>query len=248
LWVKGYLGEKGPETLYCPENHSGERSVERKYDQAFRLDADEPFWTSKGAVVRANDNRIGDAGRAHVAKVSARNYWAWQCGRTWDDETKEAEFRAGVCNVWLNYQVRFKREYLTYPVGSYMADGAMKKAEVARVGVVADQVDALLGTEPINNWLGFPVTVEAPERYEKIKPLRLMNHDNAFNVLFGDGSVKTFVDTGEVLWQAQVERYVVNGYANWMNCHARLHCPSEQTTAWDAAVWMVFFDPLAETP
>jgi len=247
VWARGYLGEKGPKVLFCPGNHSGQHTRERKYDMAFRYDPDEPFWTSKGKIARANDNMIGDGRRAH--STASRVYMAWQCGRAWDEQAKRPEFGAGVCNVWLNYQMRFKREFLEYPAGGLMADGAIKIKEAGRIGIVSDQLDALLGTEPVNNWLGFPINVEPPERYEKIKPLRMMNHDNAFNILFADGSVKTYEDTSGELWKVQVERYVKNGYANWSNCHLRLRTRGKApTTALDEAIWTPFLDKAGETP
>jgi len=230
IYAGGYLTTKGAQILYCPSNNSGRYSKETRYDKKTRYDKDEPFWTSSGSVVRGNANNYGDA---HSA-----TYDDLFCGES-------REYGTGVCTVNINYQIRLSKTFVTSPVGNYIENGAIKKEEEPSLGLVADMLDAFIYTEAVNGWLGWPPTLAAPECYFKTQKLRNTNHDNSYNILFGDGSVKTFGDGNQAIFHAYVDALKLNGGGNW---GAGAHLDLYHTTAGRMAYQAPVLDQLVWKP
>ena len=206
LWAGGYLTSKGSLVLYCPSNNAGLYMKEQRYDQMIRHDADEPFWTSGGQVVRGDDDGIGDtstwggAGHERCGWIDTNGnphaYWGTQ---------------AGYCYVATNYSMRVAKIRLrTYPSASdsYLPY-ATRLDEVGSMAVLSDTLEL---THPIDGWddvanlTGYPrfdhaVMQDVPrEYYLVLKAYQNINHDHAYNVLFADGAVKTFNDGANALY------------------------------------------------
>jgi len=200
LWARGYFGQKGAETFYCPGNASAALAKENGLDKIAMYDADEPFWTSKGALVRTDGDGTGDAG---IPKTT----WSYYC---WDGA---ANVNPGHCQLYVNYTIRTMKDfYDTIPcdrpehdIGNFKNKApyniAIKLEEAGRAGIVADSIDPWFGWErskpDMTPYTGeWPETME--EKYAFAAKLMRTNHDKAYNVLFADGSVKTYVDEGKM--------------------------------------------------
>ena len=66
------------------------------------------------------------------------------------------------------------------------------------------------------------------------------NHDSAYNVLFGDGAVKTFADSGHALYKYFVERKM--GHVNSSRTNAKPY--NATTKEVHDGVWVPYFDEL----
>jgi len=115
--------------------------------------------------------------------------------------------------VLSNYDIRFhkqfyKRAYFYFfgrPVAFWTA---IKIEELGKCALVADTLEMFLGTEP-QDVFG-TVRPPAPQRYRMAENYLVRNHVNAWNVLFADGSVKTYVDGSQAVTHAVVDRWSVN--------------------------------------
>jgi len=200
LWAGGYLTYKGAQILYCPSCNSGIHAVEQKvsrYQQAY--DLDEPFWTSNGAVVRGNGNGVGD--------WDTVNHNPAACS----DGSATLDF--GVCQVLVNYTFRWHSPMLnagvlSHPIppargGPCYTPHAMRLEEVGSIGVVADTIEVWLGQDP-EILLGNPPPPR-PARYTSALIYLVQNHMSSWNILFPDGSVKTYADGSQSLYRTLVE-------------------------------------------
>jgi len=235
LWAGGYLTGAGAKILYCPGNASSNVVKEKGNDKKCAYDADEPFWTSKGAVARANNNMVGE--------------WNWTgqtvYGREGCFDGTDALDR-GECLIIINYSLRFPQDMLKplTPTPKRPQDGlrpgsfhtnSYKLSGFGGRGILADHTEPFLAMSRFqlgnNNWK--PSTQEC---YEKITPMIIRNHDAAWNVLFADGSVKTYSDTSGAVRKAM---------ALWWKS-ASYNFPEEsvrKSVAWeDKDVWAPYFD------
>ena len=190
LWSGGYLTSKGAQILYCPSNQSGRYAKEIKWDKVQRYDDDEPFWTSNGRVTRGDDDLLGnpmsddDGSTDHNCNDGA-------------GPTSAIEGYSGICEVLSNYTIRTKYEYLNIDsaIGeTYAPKGAsMKVEEVPGAGLVTDSLHPWYGRyrDPLENNDDLPA---APELYSYLAKAAVTNHDNSYNVLFAEGTVKTYSD------------------------------------------------------
>ena len=204
LWACGYLTHKGALVLFCPSNQSGEVARISKNDRMRRYDDDEPFWTSQGAIVRGDADRHGDW---EVPLHSPATCW---------DGT--ASLSGGFCMVLTNYDIRMHKEFFSAGVTDFTLCGygtrstakptAIKIDEVGKCALVADTLDIFLGTMPEDAF--GPVAQPKPQRYSMARTHVIMNHMNAWNLLFTDGSVKTYGDTSDQVYHALVDRWSLN--------------------------------------
>ena len=207
-----YLGDKAVEIFYCPGNASGETAEDNDIDAITLYDEDEPFWTSGGAIVRANASGVGDMGEVS----SYKGYPCWE---------GKATVPAEKCQVYHNYTLRtLKGHYKTiksdraeHDVGNFQNLSphhiAIKLAEAGSVGLLADSIDPWFGWERVNPKLKpytgeWPATLE--EKYTFARTLARLNHDKAYNVLFADGSVKGFDDSDGKLFNRLVEVWIAH--------------------------------------
>ena len=136
LWAGGYMSKEAAAVFYCPSNDSVQEVKKGKYDQHQRYDADEPFWTSKGLVMRGDGDGVGDPGTD------------WNGARAPNDHTcyngtgpiKEA----GTCNVLTNYSVRLMKKYckrVQYDLSwSSVFPTALRLNEIGKAAILSDSI------------------------------------------------------------------------------------------------------------
>jgi len=245
LWKGGYLAQAGAKVLFCPDNNSSETARKKKKDLLQRYDADEPFWTSKGVVVRADGDGFGDngaAGGGFQQDESPKAYWHFVgCGS--EAMGKPGYVRARYCHVWLNYSIRMLKKHMSYKSRAVLPT-AIKLADAAKVGIVTDSLEMERGFwRPWGKFPGPYVTdgeVVGETYVERAREFMIANHEDAYNVLFGDGSVKTFEDFKENLFTAFCIVWNHKPNDNWRYTH--LLQSNKGTTDDDFYLWTPLLD------
>jgi len=207
LWTGGYTGKKGAELFYCPANESVSEVKQGKYDLHQRYDADEPFWTSKGLVMRGDRDGTGDPGTDWNGARAPNDHSCYDGTRT----IKEA----GTCNVLTNYSVRLMKKFckrVQYDLSwSSVFPAALKLEETGKAGILSDNLELWLGQAR-------PKMPLPPERYVHARRCLITNHDNAYNILFSDGHVRTFEDTSRQVFKNVMDHWFDQyggGTAKW---------------------------------
>jgi len=243
LWSSGYLTSKGAQILYCPSNNSAKYIKETRIDKMQRYDSDEPFWTSKGNVVRADADQKGDTNKW---TTSENAYWAnIGCG-------SEAYGSAGyvnttICHVFSNYSLRMKKEYLRY-TGNNVYPTAIKKEESGAIAIAADSLEPFLFQGRTTAWWVQAGGVGTPtqDAYDGCRKLVVTNHDNSYNVLFSDGSVKSYNDGAGNVYKALIATWgnytEDDGQHETRNLHAPQAAGAPYTSALDYFVWTPYMD------
>jgi len=199
LWSSGYMTHKGAQIFYCPSNNSDQLVQEQKYDKKMRYDADEPFWTSKGTIIRADNDGLGDT----------QSYGA---GPTCSTNGTSANLSGGYCNILSNYSFRWSETFAEYNQGAnanFRAHPfAIKKEQIGKAGLWADNLE-IWGYNAVEWWGGTAPALNLDTLLAWIEggsnrmhhKRRTMNHDNSYNILFADGAVKTFNDGSQRIWK-----------------------------------------------
>ena len=228
LLAGGYLTQQGASVLDCPSRHLPDPKNPREewYDNASGIDAEtylkginnvatfdsqEPFFTSGGKLRWSNSNGLGDGDNAAAnkglfsdARVAADGgshiFW-WYTGssvRNWGYDNPCYGYSGNTwdgryCSIFGSYQVRNDPNndwtWCSWPLdqvaGKAVASDAIwgffmrARDEAYIVGVdYSPDVDGALSRDVFTE-----------------------NHDSAYNVLFTDGSVKTFSDAGLSLYK-----------------------------------------------
>jgi len=213
LYAGGYLTSKGAQILFCPSNNSARRAKELRKDRVMRYDADEPFFTSNGKIKRGDDDGIGQR---------PTNYPAHSCydGDPANDRScYSASVDSGICEVLTNYSIRLKFEYAHYWNSHYtygiIFQTGVKLEEVGSLAVVTDNLDQWLGYTRYHasNECVLPGATATsgnppdPAYYPQAANYAITNHDASYNVLFTDGSVKTYGDGGKSLFKSLVDLF-----------------------------------------
>jgi len=201
LWAGGYVTDKGALILYCPSNTSGPAAKEEGRDKRQRYDNDEPFWTSNGMITRGDNDGKGD--------WLANNWNPYACS----DGTALQLF--GICQVLSNYSVRWDGSFSSFYALNYPGRGgwfalpfAVHVEDYGAKAIVADTIELGLGFEP-EIILGNP-PASAPERYFTGINYVIRNHDSTWNILFADGSVKTYSDSPAQVFHSLVDEWARN--------------------------------------
>jgi len=247
LWTGGYLSAKGAQVLYCPSNHCGLAIKELRYDHSFRYDADEPLWTSRGQVVRADGDGLGDALDRWNAPSNISPYFSG--GNTYRSLTGCGTGRpftpdfipAQYCVVFSNYSVRVMAGHARKSdmPADYLAEATIKIKEVARRGLVADTVDPWLFRTPYGS-----ATETFEEARHRLKDQDITNHDASYNILFPNGAVKTYGDGGRLVQNALIEaaRQSIYAWNVWRLVPLWCYAGDPPTSMTDHYVWTPYFD------
>jgi len=252
LWSGGYLTSKGAQIMYCPSIHSGNPMLEDRRAYAITYDADEPFWTSSGTVFRSDNDNIGDYSFSYYNLGWDSN------GHPWSNcYTGTANIRKGYCEVMTNYTIRIRREAVEwydsdrpehnngewYPM---LLPHTFKPERKGAIGLVADCLeqsmysdrDALFGNT------GNPMAGD-PRRYDVARDQLFMNHDNSYNVLFSDKSVKTYTDGGKSLYRAFIDSWCIGANDNRGETSDKWckYGTPDLGPVLDYYVWKPFLDP-----
>jgi len=244
LWSGGYLTSKGAQIMYCPSNNSSKHSKENRIPNAFRYDADEPFWTSKGQVTRADGDGLGDFGGAPLS--------LWNC---WSGT---ASVSSSLCHVYSNYTMREDNRFYTYvradrpehDMGQYhnwIYDAAVKLERAGAIGILADSIDPLHPYDRRSScgssWYCVYPIPDAPARYTYLSKFVITNHDNSYNILFSDGAVKGFTDGGKSLFRSICDAwFMTNNCDDYAESIISDYSTSRGMTVAEIAVWKPFLD------
>jgi len=209
LWTGGYLTSKGAQIFYCPSNNSARLNKETRVNQIMRYDADEPFWTSKGIVTRADGDGLGDMGACTIQGYSCQG--------------TSGSVSPDLCQVYSNYTMRTMQTFTDivrtdrceHDLGHFNIPTpynlAIRIEEAGAVAILADNIDLFFGWERgshISDWP--PATTTPPTPHESRYPWARSryvstNHDSSYNVLFTDGSVKTYNDGSQSMFRKIVD-------------------------------------------
>ena len=260
----GYLSQKGASVLACPSTTADEdkfvdwecgsttpQEAADDIPQCFEYDPDEPFYTSGGKYNYGNGEERGDM-RNNLGTGD------WQ-GTVWNGmiwSTPVAPCMNGVnssyggagerCGILGSYELRDSVESETSGTvhyGSLNIDKALQKGlAIASDAVYGYQIMiAAYHYGPIcDTWGGMPHGTAYPTWFDLTYPedqyWYVSNHDNAYNVLFPDGSVKTFSDAGLSMKKGIQMWHVSLRDANWY--------PPLATFAKARLVYRNYFDQL----
>ena len=255
LYAGGYFTSKGAQILYCPSRQYGRTAKESVgHRSAMAYDTDEPLFTSKGVVTRGNANNIGDPATVWTAGgvVSYRNYCAW-------GNAPSAVYQpssGGICNVFSNYSLRAKREFTEYaslagsPSGGVRYGGSIKLDE-SPGAIMADNLEIMWGRNksdlwwvtPGDGWGNRTSFLLKPKHYHQIRDFAMVNHEAAWNVLFTDGSVKTFADGSMEVFKAICDDWDFNTATSTHGCYAHGWRTTAYGYGWlDMKVFTPFLD------
>jgi len=234
LWSGGYLTNKGAQIMYCPSNNSSNWALENLRDRLQRYDSDEPFWTSEGRVVRADGDGLGDFGSRTYANY-LRCYTG--TGYTANDE----------CVVLLNYSVRVLNKNLDYMPTSTNGwlPTSIKKEREGSIALLCDTFEMWQGSrrDPANETTGTPIvpgsSTEEQARY--LTKYLMTNHDASYNLLFGDGSVKTYADGGKSAYRSLVSIWA-NEFTEYQASGVYMGYRPGYTRYADSHIWKAYFD------
>jgi len=246
LWTGGYLTSKGAQVLYCPSNQSTKLIKEQRIDKIVRYDTDEPLWTSNGLVTRSDNDKYGDPG-------DWSNYSCYN---------RSMAITGAYCRVYLNYTVRLNSAEMTWTgmyrpenteVWSFFRNGAMKLEEIGKAGIVSDSIDQFLGSDR-DVVVGGRRVPPSQEDYDKARPYAVLNHDNAWNILFSDGAVKTYSDGSRNLFRSMVDGWCFVHWGGddpgecWVTGLGYLGAmgPLNKFTLGEKHVWRPYFDTAYE--
>ena len=224
LWSGGYLTSKGAQILYCPSNNSCRTVKENKLDKIIRYDSDEPFWTSKGFVARADGDGLGDPDSDP---------------ERWDDNRhgcsvsyySGSALNTGYCNVLINYTLRIPFPYV-WPnaqnlevsppgPGRHVHPYAVKLEHAGALAILADNLELTPNPDA-------PSGTDRTEQYHYASiHLDITNHDNSFNLLFTDGSVQTFADGSKNVLKARIDCRIDWTYEGWHERNVICHTDSQ---------------------
>jgi len=251
LWSGGYLTSKGAQIMYCPSNQSTKLVKEQRYDKRVRYDADEPFWTSKGSVTRADGDGVGDPSTSwNVGNTGSYFPDAYRtlmgCGTTapggggfWNGQ---------YCIVLNNYSMRVMKGHFrptNYPA-YFLAEATIKIKELSNKGLVADTVEPYI----------FRQLFSGHDSYEsahaRLNNHEITNHDSSYNILFPSGTVKTYSDGAKEVHKALINAARHHPYAyntQRVMCHygypgnpAMYPEANVKTSMADHFVWTPFLD------
>jgi len=212
LWVGGYLTSKGAQIMYCPSDNSGPRAAKNNgtgmaYSDIIHYDSEEPLWTSNGKVIMGNDDGLGDNNDSGDLEVS--NYYN-DCEYP---PPAGPERDLGHLMVLGNYTMRLSRlGDVTGRQPWYQLEHAVKLEQMGAKGLFADNLLLRLDKLAYNwRWVDGLTTkalAEAalPSLVVAMKDRIVTNHDSSYNILFPDGSVKTYGDGGGSLLRS----YTIN--------------------------------------
>ncbi|MFH0964231.1 MAG: DUF1559 domain-containing protein [Planctomycetota bacterium] len=213
LLAGGYLTQKGASVLDCPSRQYGAEVGDTR-KSGFTFDADEPFYTTGGKA------RVTDYDDANNFKNHAPNSNNWpssgeprcalQAGSGQTNQKNEP------CCLLTSYSLRVVLDEDRF--------GCLKLDEHIGKGLVSDS---------LAGWaLGTGSGGTDPKRY-------MQNHDSAWNVLFGDGSVKSYSDAGHLVRAVQRDGTDMNGGVSETSTDR-----GPSGTYYDSLVFVVYLDPL----
>ena len=260
LYSGGYLTQQGATVMYCPSTSvntgapytgrstgsgiDSEEKVNRALIAVMNYDPDDVLWTSSGKSFWSDGDRDAFFGQYYFFPYkSAMACSAYGSNRSfpassglschWRSRNNDNVHRDDM-TIMGNYSIR--------PIVGNDVVISYPRDELAGKAVASD---AVWGFYPRwrgpNDWTGqyFATPDGAGAGYSNYNSTNDFrpdmwsgNHDNAYNVLFEDGSVKTFADSARTLYKWHVDKRV-NVTSGWP---IRVSLMTE--------LWENYFDPL----
>ena len=268
LFTGGYLTQKGASVLMCPSLNIDDEAIEDaavtgsgmstiwnpQIPAQFEYDPEEPFFTSTGRYYKANGvpcvssggndgmrNNMG-VGYFQLQGATLWSHPVWPCRPSPAGNTYSNGHGAG-CAIIGSYELR---DSASVPTTVHYASLKLDKALQSGKALASDAIYTYTAlqsgyqyTGVCDVW-GFLPTVGYTTDLTDPKSnfWWVSNHDSSYNVLFADGSVKTFSDAGRSIWKNVFVFMQANPV--WGGGPPRLILPSEKVDL----VWKTFFDPL----
>ena len=218
----GYLTQKGSATLMCPSEHPYDKKSYLKefgtlsgaYGDVtyyFENDADEPLFTTAGRLHMADgvfdgvpQNMINNAGASQFPAGGGTGSFdslTW-CNRgVTDINYSDLGPR---CTIFGSYEMRSiaTETAFSYDSVNLKHNPGIALASDALYNWIAPALDYGGGSVPDSVWQIHPGISTIGKYSISNRYMWFSNHENAYNVLFTDGSVKTFSDAGLSLYKA----------------------------------------------
>ena len=281
LFTGGYLSQKGGSVLDCPSLH-----YDAKYDEygsnpasIYDMDNDSPLFTSGGKLAIGSNplNTTGNYSNTYAAPMLHGEMTACWGGRPemrhfCNVETGSPATNAIQCFVIGNYTIRQPHDFLH---DSAKWGDAMRQEKYRGKAVISDGLNFMFFHYQnfyMNNstngagYLGWPWREGGCTREVVHTPAQLItqainNHDRSFNVLFEDGSVKTYADPSnfvatEAMFANAGYNYTADiagkAFKDWTASlgTATTNAIGTDSTAavygcgLERTVWKLYFDPL----
>lgn len=259
----GYLGQKGAFVLDCPSRHDM-NGMGKAFVDFLAFDPTHPFYTSGGSAFFSN--RPANLGAFGARGQYLNSYPLWGFGTNpWatiagqyicDPNTPSGRPITHRSQCWLmgTYSMRQNQELVPWNI--YPPE-AMHMDRFGGKALVSDSLVGFYcnpGEDPTND-VGWYCThgggVLHPVRLEEAYRVFRSNHLGAYNVLFSDGSVKSFGDAANAVRKATFEATPYNT-GTCSGCTSGTHGPYIyfQQNAYpngpelSVSVWRIYFDPL----
>jgi len=236
LWSGGYLTNKGAQIMYCPSDNSSGWAVENKRDRVKHYDSDEPFWTSNGLVTRADGVGVGDLDNYQTTYT-----------RCLTSMSPISFTGTGQCFIISNYSMRILKRFVVDGTNSAWKPTAIKKERAGAVAILSDHLEPwqTCYKDPAGSGNNPPIPGDnIIEKTKYLTKFMTTNHDSSYNLLFSDGSVKTFGDGGRNVLRALVtvwnDQFTEQRYSG-LFMMKRPGC-SEATHWLDKDVWKAYLD------
>lgn len=201
LFKAGYLTSAGAPLLHCPSNQSIPTNHPAFLRSKYQYDADEPFWTSRTPQFSDYDG-VGDLGDTSVATII--------------DGDEKLRGRYIFTNYWIRTESRLEQWTRSDPPpfvdesrrynSLRIREAGLGPRKLVRDGEIQGQSPGseMLANPDIPAYVSdslggnFPSAVQYfdGDLAQPAGEVFLQNHDASYNVLFIDGTVKTFADGG----------------------------------------------------
>jgi len=232
----GYLTQQGAVVLDCP-TRTVAKDMHPDVKERFSWDGREPFFTTGGKWFEANGMALL-AGNWYTTNPfvehtndpevgyyvdSAGEYNNEGCSTSGSGGARQGD----LCSIIGSYSVRER-------IAVVGADGVhdhscVKLVEAAATGLA-------LVSDTVIGFVQSPVSSEDKALWNR---RFIQNHDSAYNVLFPDGSVKTFADGAKNIMNEQARVAIYNIDYGFAIDGVILYYPAEFLNS----IWVVYFDP-----
>jgi len=233
LWAGGYMTDRGAQIFYCPSDYSSDWAAEEGRSMLQRYDSNEPFWTSRGKVTRADGDGVGDFGDRAYSTARCLTSWS-PVSHTLPDE----------CIVLTNYSARTLQRFVRDATNSHWLPTAIKKEAFPKTALLGDTIEFWQGSnkDPLSTAQDPPVSgATVREQGMYLYAYITTNHDSSYNLLFADGAVKTYADGGKNAYYGLVDVWVNTLHEYQASGVFMARHPSYSRYA-DKQVWKAYFD------
>lgn len=231
----GYLTQEGSVVLNCP-TRTVAKDMNPDTRERFSWDGREPFFTSGGKWFESN-GMVVPAGNWYTTNPFVEHTNDPDVGYYVDSlgmHTNEGCSTSGsggsrqgdLCSIVGSYSMRER-------IGVVGADGSHAHS-CTRLSEAASGAAALV-SDTVIGFVESPISLSEKAQWNR---RFVQNHDSAYNVLFPDGSVKTFADGAKNIMNEQARKAIDNIDFGFAIDGVILYYPAEFLTS----IWTIYFD------